>query len=233
MVLKLFSAHKTSATMFPEITPLKLPIAIRTEHVVDKHTTFRVLQHGKALSSGKFTVFSPNGYTAADESLDHKGASAEEQHPQALMFVDGKYMSRKERRAFRDASGLPLFDIYHCAMGATWYVEVPGGNGTPIARIMPSYSLKDVLDIQLYNAAANGEEVALHVQGQDIWKLRTNVYLGDKVIMTAKRNDKLAAYLPGRKLEWVVDIAAGMDISLASVIVVVLAANMYDSTLQK
>ncbi|KAK2591214.1 hypothetical protein QQS21_011099 [Conoideocrella luteorostrata] len=212
--------------MFPELTAPKLPIAIRTEHTVDKHTTFRVQQHGKGLSGGKFTISGP--------TAEHtKGSSAKEQQSAALLHVDGKYMSLEEKRAFRDASGLPLFDVYHRAIGVTWYVELPGGNGAPIARIMPRFSaLKDNLEVCLKNAAADGEEVRLHVRGQDIWKQRTNVYLGDKVVMTAKRTDKLSVYLPTKKLEWVVDIAAGMDISLASLIVVVMAANMYDSSMQ-
>lgn len=219
--------------MFPELTALKQPIAVRTEYIVDKDTTFRVQQHGKGLSCGKFTIFSPDGGADADEVLSTKGASAEKQKPQTLMYVDGKYGSIEEKRAFRDASGLPLFDVYHRAIGVTWYIELPGGNGTPFARIKPRFSmLKDVLDVHIKNAAANGEEVTLHVQGQDIWKQRTNIYLNDKVIMTAKRIDKLSVYLPGKKLEWDVDITAGMDISLASAIVVVLAANMYDSSMQ-
>ena len=81
-------------------------------------------------------------------------------------------------------------------------------------------------------AAADGEEVTLCVEGQDIWKQRTNVYLGDKVVMTAKRTDKLSPYLPGKKVEWSVHVASGMDLSLASMIVVVLAANMYDARMQ-
>lgn len=219
--------------MFPELTALKQPIAIRKEHIVDKSTTFRVQQHGKGLSSGKFTVFDPETAAGEDDVPSTKGASAEKRPPQKLMHVDGKYVSLEERRAFCDASGLPLFDVSHRAAGVTWYVELPGGNGTPIARIEPRFSmLKDELDVHVKNAAANGEGVTLRARGQDIWKQRTNVYLDDKVVMTAKRTDKLSVYVPGKKLEWAVDIAAGMDISLASVIVVVLAANMYDSSMQ-
>jgi len=116
-------------------------------------------------------------------------------------------------------------------MGTTWHVELPGGNGKSIMRIAPrTCGLKDKLDGFVTYADGDGEEAVLRVGGQDIWKQRTNVTMGDKVVMTAKRTDKLSVYVPGRKLEWMVDVAAGMDMALASVIVVVLAANMYGST---
>lgn len=73
----------------------------------------------------------------------------------------------------------------------------------------------------------SGQDVVLHVQGQDIWKLRTNVLLGDQVIMITKRLDKLSVYLPGTKVEWMVSVAEGMDIALAFAIVVVMGTNMY------
>lgn len=226
--------------MLPELTAPKQPIAIRTEHIVDKPTSFRVQQHGKGLSSGKFTVFRPKSEVALQKNGKDPGELSstaqekeQEQEPETLMYVEGKYTSLEEKRAFRDASGLPLFELYHRAIGVTWYVELPGRNGAPIVCIKPRFSmLKDNLDVQIQNAADDGQEVTLHVQGQDIWKQRTNVYLGDNVVMTAKRTDKLAVYLPGKKLEWDVDIAAGIDVSLASVIMVVLAANMYNSSMK-
>lgn len=219
--------------MIPDFATLKQSIAIRNDYVAKQQTSFRVLQHGKGLSSGKFTVFQPEGTYVSEKS-----ACAEkqpEQSPQngTLMYVDGQFGTLDAKRSFRDNSGLPLFDLYHKAAGVTWYVELPGGNDTAIARLAPRFSaLKDKLEVCVKNAAANGEDTILHVQGQDIWKQRTNVYLGDKVVMTVKRTDKWSVYLPGKNLEWMVDVVAGMDISLATVIVVVLAANMYDSSMQ-
>jgi uncharacterized protein YxjI len=217
--------------MFPDLASPKQPIAIRTEHIVHTNTSVRVQQQGKALSSSKFTIFSHNGDGAAtDEATSFPTKIAE---PQVLLTVDGKYMSKDTRRSFFDASGLPLFDLQQFPMSVAWNVEVPGGNGTSMARIMPRLGgFKDRLDCVIMNAAADSEEVSLRVQGQDIWKQRTNVYLGDKIVMTAKRTAKLSTYVPGMKVEWIVDIAAGMDVSLASVIVVVMAANMYDSATQ-
>ncbi|KXT15025.1 hypothetical protein AC579_7758 [Pseudocercospora musae] len=210
----------------PDLSDLKAPIALRNEHIVDKQTAFRVQQHGKGLHSGNFTIFYPN-------NVENTETPAE---PQTLFTVEGKYGILQERRSFRDASGLPLFHLYHKPIGVTWYIELPGGNDTAIARLAPNFSLfKDNMEVHIKNAAPSTHQeydVTLQVRGQDIWKQRTNVYLGEKIVMTAKRTDKLSTYLPGRKIEWDVNVAAGMDLSLASAIVVVMAANMYNSSMQ-
>ena len=212
---------------------LKQPIAIRNEYVARESTTFRVQQHGKGLSSGRFTIVQPDDQSFMEKPSSPEKSSDAATEDQTLMYVDGQFGSLGAKRSFRDASGLPLFDLYRKAAGVTWFVELPGGSDTAIARLAPRFStLKDKLEVTVKNAAGDGEDTTLHVQGQDIWKQRTNVYLGDKVVMTAKRTDKWSVYVPGKKLEWVVDVAAGMDISLAAVIVVVLAANMYDSSMQ-
>ncbi|KAJ3492671.1 hypothetical protein NLG97_g5232 [Lecanicillium saksenae] len=200
------------------------------EHVVDENTTFLVRQHsfgGKGASKPKFTIESLPG----DECLEDKTDVLEKQPSTATMSVDAKYVSVEDRHEFRDATGLPLFDLYHKTTSVTWLIEVPGGNGEPIAVITPHPSMfKDRLDVQVKNAADGGEEVMLHVEGQDIWKLRVNVYRGDEVVMTVKRTDKISPYLMSSKLSWVVDVASGMDVSLASAIVVVMAATLYSSS---
>lgn len=212
--------------MFPELTASKHPIAIRDEHVVDQPTTIRVQQHGKGLSEAKFTVLRDGG------QLVNEKASAEPSPPEAIFQVDGKVLSSQGRRHFTDASGLPIFELYHKFSSATWFVELPGGNDTAIVRLAPrSSSLKDDLEVMVRNAAANAEETTLRVRGQDIWKQRANVEVDGKVVMTVKKTDKWSSYLPGRNPEWQVDLAAGMDVSLASVIVIVMAANMYDSNM--
>ncbi len=215
--------------MIPELSPLKQPIGIRPEFIAREETSFRVHQEGKGAASTKFTIFSPE----QNAPKDGKGAVTEtEKSPTTLISVDGKYSSAEERRTFLDASGLPLFDLYHAPRGTTWHIEVPGGNSPSVAFIEPQESaVKDDYKLQLRNAAAGagagGQDVVLRVQGQDIWKLRTNVLLGDQVVMTTKRLDKLSVYLPGSKVAWQVDVAEGMDMALAAAIVVVMGANMY------
>lgn len=180
--------------MQPELTPPKQPIGIRPELIVDKPTTFQFQQQGKAKSSGKFIAFRSD---EADTLLAEKsGGSSKQAERETLLSVDGDYMPRDGRRSFRDASGLPLFDIRHEKSGEAWAIVLPDGDGAgndadaPIARIKPrSSSLKDILEVDVQNAAADGEQVTLLVLGQDIWKQRTNVYLGEKVIMTTKRTE--------------------------------------------
>ena len=211
--------------MLPELSPLKQPIALRPELVAAEHTRLLIRQEGKAASSTKFTIFSAEEGAPADDS----GGSTTEKHPPAtLLTVDGKYSSAEERRTLYDASSLPLFDLYHSPRGTTWHFEVPGGNSPSVAFLEPQNSrTKDDYKLQLRNAAANGQDTVLHVKGQDSWKLRTNVYLADEVVMTTKRLDMLSVYLPGKRVEWIVDVAQGMDVSIATAVVVVMATNMY------
>lgn len=206
----------------PQLTTLTHPIAINPQHVAAEQTRLRIKQQSMSFSGGDFTVF-------------REGAIGEEQDApltNKLFTSEGKAMSWRQRRTVYDASGLPVFEVYRKSSGVTWYVHVPGDQsinsrdgdacqGMPLVEFRPQGSVfKDKLDINVCSrmgeGGGEGEMVKLEVRGQDIWKIRTNVYWGDSVVMTAKRQDKLAVYLPGKSLEWVVDVAQGMDISLVS-----------------
>jgi hypothetical protein len=78
---------------------------------------------------------------------------------------------------------------------------VPGHDNQADERLLATLAMqrttfKDRYDVFVHGE--NGKEVQLRVRGQDIWKLRTNVYCGDKVLMTAKRQGKLDVYIPGK-----------------------------------
>lgn len=145
--------------MHPELTPLKQPIAIRLDYIADKNTSFRVQQHGKALSSGKFTIFSPDGHATLKNGAE--ASPSKKPSLQPMMHVNGKYMEPTDRRVFTDATGLPLFDVYHGKLDKTWLIELPGGRSLPVARIQPHLGLKDNLDVDVKNVADNGDEVLL------------------------------------------------------------------------
>ncbi|KAJ5952482.1 uncharacterized protein N7479_010895 [Penicillium vulpinum] len=205
------------------LTPTKQPIAIRPEHVASSTTKIKVKQHSASWSSGNFTVSST---PTAEEPLLKK-----------LFTVEGEIASWSQRRHFRDASGLPLFEISRKKAGVTWYLHLPGEssskgeNSEPIATIVPKWSaLKDKFDVHLRNAAANGEETILEVRGQNVWKSKTNVYHRGKLVMIVKLTDVAAVYLPGKRPSWEVVVAEGMDLSLASIIAVLLAAMLYQSS---
>lgn len=42
------------------------------------------------------------------------------------------------------------------------------------------------------------------------------MYLGSEVVATSKMVGKLAPYVPGKAIEWRLDVAEGMDTSLVS-----------------
>lgn len=193
------------------LTPIKQPIAIRPEHVASSTTTIQVKQHSASWSSGNFTISST---PTAKEPLLNK-----------LFGVDGDFASWSQRHHFRDASGLPLFEISRKRTGVTWYLHLPGESSSsssskesasePIATVVPKWSaLKDKFDVHLQNAAANGEETILAVRGQNVWKSKTNVYHHGNLVMTVKLTDMAAVYLPGKRPAWEVVVAEGMDLSL-------------------
>ncbi|KAJ5498851.1 hypothetical protein N7453_007902 [Penicillium expansum] len=205
------------------LAPIKKPIAIRPEHVASSTTTIQVKQHSVGWSSGNFTISST---PTAEEPLLNK-----------LFSVDGDIASWSQRRHFCDASSLPLFDISRKKAGVTWYIHRPNESSSkeaasePIATVVPQWSaLKDKFDVHLQNAAANGEETILEVRGQNIWKTKTNVYHCGNLVMVVKLMDIAAVYLPIKRPSWEVVVAEGMDLSLGSVIAVLLATVLYQSS---
>lgn len=192
----------------PELALLKQPIAIREEYIARAPTTLRIKQLD--ISGIDFAI--------SREDSDSQPGSSKSPKEETLFTADGKFMSWSQKRTFRDASGLPLIDLYRKTSGVTWYAELPGTkSATPILRFASRVAFcKHKIDVDFKNATPDGSRIRLEVRGQDIWKLRTNVYLGNAVVMTVKRTDKMKVYLPGLKLEWVVDVAEGMDLLLGS-----------------
>jgi uncharacterized protein YxjI len=183
-----------------DLAVLKQPVAIRPDHVCSHSMVLRIRQHCLSWSLGDFTV---TDTTAAEHSAT----------PKTLFTVDGKVGSWTQRRAVRDASGLPIYDMRRKNVGATWYVELPGGS-EPLVTIAPRRNnLKDKLDVYVHGE----EEVVLEVRGLDVWKKKTEVYLGDRLVMEVRLVNLLSAYVPFFKdNQWDVLVAQGMDASLVS-----------------
>ncbi|EAW14974.1 uncharacterized protein ACLA_003870 [Aspergillus clavatus NRRL 1] len=206
--------------MTPGLTPLKQPIALRTEYLASNTTKIRVKQHSIRWSSGNFTV----------STVPTDGSPAE-----TLFTIDGDFGSWSQRRHVQDASGLPLFEISRKKLGVTWFVHLPGSkerdNAQPIATIVPQWhALKDKFDIHFKNAAGGDADLVLNVRGQDIWKCKTHVYHGDVLVMTSKLADMVSVYIPGKGPNWELEVAEGMDLSLASLVGVLLATLLYQSS---
>lgn len=228
--------------MAPTLDNLEQPIGLRPDLVAAETRRLRIKQHAG---------FGPSDFTVTGTGND---SSEPESAPATLFSVDGHVMSWQQRRKFRDGSGLPLFEVARKKAGVTWFVHLPGDGGEPIATITTRFhAFKDKFDVYFDNAAGNGEKIQLETRGQDIWKLRTNVYFGERMVMTCKRTDKMSVYVPGKSLEWDVDVVQGMDMSIvryiqrfiqqfqrisalmfnsfqASLIVVVMAQQMYQSS---
>ncbi|KAH8747217.1 tubby C-terminal-like domain-containing protein [Diaporthe sp. PMI_573] len=204
------------------------PIVIRPEHVGANPSKLIVNQRGMSFSGGDITVWSKNSETDAGSRDNNK--------PPPSYICKGKAASWTQKRTVSDSAGLALFEIYRKSSGVTWFVHVPGhdtqaGDRPLVTLAMERSTFKDKFDICVHGE--NGEDVQLRVRGQDIWKLRANVYWGDKVVMTTKRQGKFDVYIPGKSLQWEVDVAPGFDTSLATAIMIVLIANLYDSIMKK
>ncbi|KAF7167478.1 hypothetical protein CNMCM5623_000814 [Aspergillus felis] len=134
--------------------------------------------------------------------------------PQTLFTVDGAaWPPSAQRRRIQEATGLPLFEIARKQLG--WHM------------------LKDTFDVHFCGAAGGdggGEEIVRNVRGHNMWKSRAHVYDGDVLVMTSKLKHMVSVYIPGKRPEWEIEVAEGMDLSLASIIGVLRAAMLHQST---
>ncbi|KAL3491046.1 tubby C-terminal-like domain-containing protein [Aspergillus germanicus] len=203
-----------------ELTDLKQPIAIRTEYIAPHPTTIHIKQ--------KKTP--KNGASGEDLTVwTSSSSSNQEKDGQKLFSVTSESVPFSQRRHLRDASGLPFFELSQKKSGVTWFVRPPGGNETvsseSIAVIAPRWNpFKNKLDVYVMNAAGGGNEVKLKVRGQDLSRLRTHVYSNGALVMAATRT---SVHESVDENEWKVDVARGIDISLASVIMVVMAYMLH------
>ncbi|KAF4211802.1 hypothetical protein CNMCM8980_002145 [Aspergillus fumigatiaffinis] len=120
-----------------------------------------------------------------------------------LFSVKGDLRSLSNKRHFSDTSGLPLFTLQRKK-----------------SRCDVWSAFKDKFDVYFKNAAADAEETVLEVRGQSVWKTKTHVYYEGNLVMIAKLADVVSVYVPGKRPAWTVEVAEGMDLSLASLITV-------------
>lgn len=203
--LRLAESPSNTGKMATELTVLKQPITVRPEHVASCTTKLRLKNKSRIGGDYIVSTVASNG----------SGSSATPDSTE-LFIVDGNVTSWCQRRHFRDASGLPLFDLHRKSLGVTWFVQMPGGN-SPITTLAPRWSaLKDKCDVYVANASANGEEAVLEVRGRDMWKKWTYVYANDALVMRAKMANMASVYIPGKRLEWEFEVSEGLDMSLVS-----------------
>lgn len=192
---------------------LNQPIALRPDHIAACTTTLFVTQHqgAKLHSEGEEITVKRQPYLQEKSENRDQG--------EKLFSIDSEVVPLSQRRFFRDASGLPLFELVQKKAGVTWFVYLPGqkekGNeGEAIAAIAPRWNpLKNKLDVYVRNAG-DGKEKKLKVRGLDMAKSRTHVYYLDQLAMDATRVD---AHKSVTRLEWRVEVAKGLDVSLVCV----------------
>ncbi|KAF3769715.1 hypothetical protein M406DRAFT_66186 [Cryphonectria parasitica EP155] len=190
----------------PTITTLEAPIAILPRYVAQKPTTLHLKGHLSSFSGGDFTI--------TDETPG--------QPPREVFSTDAQAMSMREKRVLLDASRQPLFAFQRKVMSmlGTWYILLPEQTvDAPAARFEVKWSMGSK-KIDAFIAKGDGTWQQLKIRGQSMWKSRTDVFLGESNVAIMSANKKKWAL----RQEWTVDVAQGMDTSLASAIIVVLAA---------
>ena len=92
-----------------ELTDLKQPIAIRNEYVAHCPTTIYVKQHKKSKNNTDEDITVWRGLDGSNKSP----------HERKLFAIDSESAPFTQYRYFRDASGLPLFELALKKSGVT------------------------------------------------------------------------------------------------------------------
>lgn len=198
------------------------PIAVRPEFITTEETTVRVKELDNSVLTRDFVV------TKVDGPL--------------LIQASGKTISNNLRREFTDADGLPLFELrQNRAQKAdkAWSLSLPGAEqgDDVLAVAFRMFLVHTKFDVKFRNLAVPStdhntvyrDRVTLQVRGQDLSNMSAHVsYEGKKIMHICREADadgQRAAYKHayGYRTEWEVKVAQGVDLSLAAIIVIVLA----------
>ncbi|KZF20105.1 hypothetical protein L228DRAFT_250545 [Xylona heveae TC161] len=106
------------------------PIAVREEYIAPSKTTITVKQNDKAWLGRDFTIRNPS---SGDYDYDNND---DDDNGPVLFTVECKAMSNSQRREFRDASGLPLFELRRkwLALSDAWTLRLPGSRDSIISN---------------------------------------------------------------------------------------------------
>lgn len=179
------------------IEPLKESIGLRTEFIRPERSFLVVTQH-RSWSGGDFTARAEDGTT--------------------ILTSSGKWASKSARKEFKDASGLPLFNMKMSlfSMSSAWYLELPGGQR--ILSVKYKWSINRVkLDVTLKNAASpTHDEVVLKVKSQDSHLGSTQVLWQGRPVAVVRKKVGMFSITSEVTSEFEVEVAAGMDHALVS-----------------
>jgi uncharacterized protein YxjI len=141
-----YAPNPVARAVFPRrvryaMNPPERPIAVRTDYIADSKKTFILRPRGDAHSAAAYRV------------TDEAG--------QVHFTASGHKFGDRSCREFRDASGLPLFELHRrISLRNRWSVTLPGGNGnaadvaTGTPRLSLGVHMIGHFDITFENAAA-------------------------------------------------------------------------------
>lgn len=190
------------------------PIAIRNEHVTESKTCLIVRPLGDAQSQMAYRIEDDDGIT--------------------LFTVTGRKSSDRSCREFRDASGLPLFELHRkLSFRNVWSVTLPGSNNSKIATGVPKLifsrggSAYGSFNITFKNVAAmeskrdDEKRLTLDIERHGSALALFDVVDGDRKVAEVREsiyhNKKLALFPESRRgYRPVLDVTvtAGVDLSL-------------------
>ncbi|RMY80626.1 hypothetical protein D0862_12656 [Hortaea werneckii] len=188
-------------------------VALYPDYITSKPTMLIVKQHFDVINTGDFTCF------RSDSSV--------------LFEVIGQRKSSSRRRDLVDpATGESLFQLRrrYLNLKEQWYLEF-AGNEQSSRQLNFSVAMKwkgwANFDITMDNAAASkAESITLEVRARSIRHITWDVILEGRTIIEARKIPGVEA--PGETARirnnpaWEVDVVAGIDLSLASIIAVIL-----------
>ncbi|KAJ5653871.1 hypothetical protein N7490_000874 [Penicillium lividum] len=208
--------------------PLKSPdrpVALRQDYITSSKTTLVLGPQGDAQSVAAYKVKDQDGQT--------------------VFTASGWKYNNGSCREFRDATGLPLFELHRkVSIKSKWYITLPGDDrgvtlatGTP--RFAPAFGN---FNITLRNAAASDtksvaeKELTLVIEQHGRVLQSFDVIDGDRrvaeVCESVRHNDKLALTAGARRgyrpaLDVV--ITPGVDMALIVVIAIIASDSVFGS----
>ncbi|KZF26458.1 hypothetical protein L228DRAFT_264853 [Xylona heveae TC161] len=208
----------------PLVSPAKYPVALYPEYITSSPTMIIIKQHNLRRD---FTCFHANS--------------------NVLFHVAGKNLSQRRRRTFIDPTkDTSLFELRrrYFNINEHWYLEFPTSAGASDNDGISSFCSVAIVwkgwanfNVTFNNMAApgsaKGERTVLEVRALTFRRLLYCVYLDGAKILDLRKIPSPEAPertpRPGKKprrtgyCAWEVDIASGVDLSLASVITVITA----------
>ncbi|KAE8352273.1 tubby C-terminal-like domain-containing protein [Aspergillus coremiiformis] len=201
------------------------PIAIRENYITDSKTLLTLRPQGDAQSVAAYKVQDENGVTQFTAS--------------------GRKYNGRSCREFRDASGLPLFELHRkISLRNAWFITLPGSpTADSIATGAPRLAPFGNFTFTFINVAATNvkqlmddEEVTLEIERHGRVLESFDVVDGDRKIAEVREsihhNKKIALTTSARRnYRPVLDIIVtpGVDLSLATAIAIIASDSVFGS----